>query len=63
MLKEVGQAVLIVVFLQCSDVVYNVKIRTTLVFGVVAEVLGEAVFELSYGRIRVVRYLLTGRHS
>ena len=49
-----GKTVLVVFLLQGSDVMYDVEIRTTLVFSVVAEVIGKAVFKLSYGCLRIV---------
>ena len=59
MLEEVGQTVLVVLFLKCADIVYDVEIRTTLVFSVVTEIICQAVFELSDSGARIVRYLLS----
>jgi hypothetical protein len=54
-LKEVGKAVLAVLLLQGSYIVYDVEIRASLVLIVMTEVIGQSVFELSYSGVRIVR--------
>ena len=54
MLEEVSKAVLLVCFLNCSDVSRKVELGSSLRKGIVADVVSHTVFKLSYPYSRVV---------